>query len=330
MTEKEKTIIDIRDLSIQLFSNYLKNWFRAVEGINLSLKSNSKLAIVGESGCGKSITALSILKLINTDTAKISGTVEFNGKNLIDLDNKLLRKIRGNKITMIFQDPMSSLNPVIKIKKLMIEPLLIHTNCTKKKAIQIATHLLEQVKIKDPHNCLNSYPHELSGGMRQRVMIAIALSTKPDLIIADEPTTSLDVSVQKDILDMFEARLNSIGTSTIIISHDISLVSNFADYILVMYAGRVVESGKTSEVLSNPKHPYTLGLIQSTCNINDKPKSKFESIPGNPPRLDDLPKGCSFQLRCNRVSEICKYSLPKNIYPMKNHNISYKCFNPIS
>ena len=187
---------------------------------------------------------MSILKLINANTAKLSGIVKFNGENLIDLDNKLLGKIRGNRISMIFQDPMSSLNPVRKIKKLMIEPLLIHTNYSKKEALQISAHLLEQVKIKDPINCLNSYPHELSGGMRQRVMIAIALSTKPDLIIADEPTTSLDVSVQKDILEIFEDRLNSMGTSTIIISHDISLVSNFADYISVMYAGRIVETGK--------------------------------------------------------------------------------------
>ncbi len=330
MVLDEKTVIDISDLSIQLYSSHLNRWFKAVDGINLSVKNNSKLAIVGESGCGKSITAMSILKLINANTAKLSGIVKFNGENLIDLDNNLLGKIRGNRISMIFQDPMSSLNPVRKIKKLMIEPLLIHTNYSKKEALQISTHLLEQVKIKDPINCLNSYPHELSGGMRQRVMIAIALSTKPDLIIADEPTTSLDVSVQKDILEIFEDRLNSIGTSTIIISHDISLVSNFADYISVMYAGRIVETGKASEILSNPKHPYTLGLIQSTCKIDDRPKTRFQSIPGNPPKLDELPIGCSFQYRCSRVSEICKKSFPISSQQTSYHSTSYKCYNPIN
>ena len=308
--DNKEVVLKVKGLHTSLFNSTGKAWLKVVRNLNFTVKKNQLLAIVGESGCGKSVTALSILRLLDPDASQISGEVFINGKDVLSLNITELEKIRGRRVAMIFQDPMTSLNPVKRIGDLIIEAISLHSTISKSDARKEAIRLLDEVQIPSPKRCLMAYPHELSGGMRQRVMIAMALSMKPDLIIADEPTTALDVTVQAQVIKLFKERVKSHRTATILITHDIALVSGFADEILVMYAGRIVEYGPIERVLMKPAHPYTAGLLASLCTLESQPRDRLTSIPGNPPQPDNIPNGCAFHPRCLMAIKKCATEMP--------------------
>ncbi len=288
-------LLDIQDLKVSFHSR--NGEVRAVDGVNIQVEKGEVVGIVGESGSGKSVTAYSLLGLIPMPPGKIEGgKALFQGTDLLSLGKKELNSYRGAKISMIFQDPMTSLNPYLKVSTQMIEPLEIHENLSTKRALHRAIESLEQVGIPEAQKRIHSYPHEFSGGMRQRVMIAMALITKPDLLIADEPTTALDVTIQKQVLDVIRDLQKDTGTSVIFITHDLAVVHEMCDSVNVMYAGRVVESAPASELISNPLHAYTQGLYRSNPSNTAKGQD-LHTIPGLPPDLAKLPPGCSFRPR---------------------------------
>ncbi|WP_404454189.1 ABC transporter ATP-binding protein [Virgibacillus necropolis] len=278
---------------------------KAVDGVSFDVKPGETLGIVGESGSGKSITAMSILGLVPSPPGEIvNGEILFNGENLLHKSEKEMRQIRGKEIAMVFQDPMTSLNPVFTVEKQIIETLLAHEKMSKKQARERAIELLNLVGIPDPAKRLKNYPHEFSGGMRQRVMIAMALSCNPSLLIADEPTTALDVTIQAQILELFKKMQKELNMAIIMITHDLGVVSEVCDRVMVMYAGKPAEFTDTIKLFDNAKHPYTLGLMNSIPKITNK-KRKLEAIDGVPPDLRALPQGCSFAPRCKNVMKSC-------------------------
>ncbi len=288
----------------------LRTWFhtrdgvvRAVDGVSFSVDKGQTVGIVGESGSGKSVTCYSLLKLIPMPPGKIeSGRALFDGRDLLSLPEKDLRKIRGRRISMIFQDPMTSLNPYLKISTQLIEPLLLHhPDISKKEALQRAVDELTAVGIPEPEKRIHSYPHEFSGGMRQRVMIAMALITRPDLLIADEPTTALDVTVQRQVLDLIKTRQQELGTAVIFITHDLAVVSEVCDHVNVMYAGRIVESAPTRELFRQPLHAYTRALQRSIPALQTKGADLY-TIPGSPPDVSREIPGCAFAPRCETTT----------------------------
>lgn len=283
---------------------------KAVNGLDFSVKKGSTLGIVGESGSGKSVTMLSIVKLLGTNGKIKEGSIFFNGENLVDKKENYMQALRGNKIGMIFQDPMTSLNPVLNIGYQICESLIKHKKMSKEEAEKKAIELLREVGIPDPENRLKNYPHEFSGGMRQRVMIAIAISCRPQLLIADEPTTALDVTIQAQILDLMKKLQRELDTSIIIITHDLGVVADIADEIMVMYGGNMVERGKTRDIFFNPKHPYTKGLLNSVPDPDNLVKERLIPIDGQPPDLLNLPKGCPFSPRCPNAMKICLMKNP--------------------
>ena len=285
---------------------------RAVDGVSLSIYPQQTLAIVGESGCGKSVTALSILQLIPTppgqyDAGQIWWTHDPAGQqaNLLSLDDRQMRDVRGNQIAMIFQEPMTSLNPVYSIGDQILEAILLHQQADRRQAVQIATDSLDAVGIADPASRLKEYPHQLSGGMRQRVMIAMALACQPRLLLADEPTTALDVTIQAQILELLRDLQSQRGMSVMLITHDLGVVAENADVVAVMYAGRVVEYGSVNDVFADPLHPYTRGLFASMPVLGE-PKHRLVAIPGNVPNPADLPPGCPFHPRCADMNDDAK------------------------
>ncbi|MFK5921012.1 MAG: ABC transporter ATP-binding protein [Verrucomicrobiota bacterium] len=270
---------------------------RAVDGVSFKLERGETIGIVGESGSGKSVTCYSIMGLIPKPPGKIeSGSALFDGTDLLTCGEKKLRSIRGSRIGMIFQDPMTSLNPFLRISQQLIEPLLLHTDTNKSDALKAATHALGEVGIPDPESRIQSYPHEFSGGMRQRVMIAMALIAKPEVLIADEPTTALDVTVQAEILELIKEHQQKLGMAVIFITHDLAVISQVCDSIKVMYAGRIVEAAPTAELFRKPLHAYTRALLKSIPAIHDK-NSELYTIPGLPPNPTDLGPGCAFHPR---------------------------------
>jgi oligopeptide transport system ATP-binding protein len=280
---------------------------KAVRGVSFSVKKGEAVAIVGESGCGKSVTAKSIMKLLTAPPAEYKqGKILFHGQDLLTLPENEMKKIRGNKISMIFQDPMSSLNPTSRIGDQLIEGLVKHNRMSRAIALQHAVKLLERVGIPHAKSRLKHYPHEFSGGMRQRVMIAMALACDPELIIADEPTTALDVTIQAQILTLMKKLQKETNTSIILITHDLGVVAEVCDKVIVMYAGEVVESGSVEEIFRNPTHPYTKGLMKSVPRLDMDRSSRLYSIVGSPPDLLDPPKGCSFYPRCEYAMKVCK------------------------
>jgi oligopeptide transport system ATP-binding protein len=277
------------------------------------------LAIVGESGSGKSVTALSILRLLDDAGEINSGKILFEGVDLLTLDNKSIRSIRGDRIAMIFQEPMSSLNPVLTIGKQVAEPIWLHRKLSWKLATEQAAELLRRVAIPDAVDRLGDYPHQFSGGMRQRVMIAMALACEPKLIIADEPTTALDVTVQAQILSTLKHLTHQMSTSLILITHDLGVVARYADRVAVMYGGRVVETAPARELYNNPRHPYTKGLMASVPSLDGTPGERLKTIEGQPPDLANLPPGCSFAPRCPYVKDQCLSEKPELEHVAEKH-----------
>ncbi|HAN73929.1 MAG TPA: peptide ABC transporter ATP-binding protein [Planktothrix sp. UBA8407] len=297
-------LLEVKNLAVKFFT--LDGLVHAVNGISYQVYSGETLGIVGESGSGKSISVLSILGLIPSPPGKITqGEILFEGKNLLQFNSQQLQQIRGNEIAMIFQDPMTSLNPVLTIGKQLTESLQIHLKLTPEIAQKRAIQLLQQVGISNPEKRLKNYPHEFSGGMRQRVMIAMGLGCQPKLLIADEPTTALDVTVQAQVVELVKQLKNEQGMSVIWITHDLALLAGLADRILVMYAGQIVELATVYQLYKNPHHPYTIGLLESLPRLDQIRQEPLKAIQGNPPNLIDYPPGCPFAPRCRFAIEHC-------------------------
>jgi oligopeptide transport system ATP-binding protein len=293
---------------------------RAVDDISFQLKRGETLGIVGESGSGKSVTNLSIIRLVPNPPGKIvSGEVLFNGSDLLLLSNEAIRKIRGRRIAMIFQDPMTSLNPYMKISKQLMEMTQLHLGHSKAQAHDHAIRMLETVGIPDARSRAGSYPHEFSGGMRQRVMIAMALSCEPELLIADEPTTALDVTIQAQILELIRKLKRETGTSVILITHDLGVVAGMTDHVIVMYAGKIFEQARTAELFSTPGNPYTKGLLRSVPDPTAE-QGKLYQIPGLPPDMAHLKPGCPFAARCDYVQDICRREFPPFVKLNTDHH----------
>ena len=310
-------LLKMHGLTTQFFTK--KTPVTAVDKVNLEVHEKQTLAIVGESGCGKSVAALSIMGLIPKDQGKITnGTILFKGKDLTKFTKKEMTKIRGNRISMIFQEPMTSLNPVLTAGFQIMEVIRKHRNMDKKQALQEAIHMLSMVGIPEPESRMDAYPHQMSGGMRQRIMIAMALSCHPEIMIADEPTTALDVTIQAQILHLINNLKQEIGMAVILITHDLGVVAQTAQKVLVMYAGKIVEQAFVNELFTYPVHPYTLGLFASRPMIGSRNK-RLSPIPGIVPALDNLPGGCAFQDRCCKVKEICKTQPPPWKEVSKDH-----------
>lgn len=299
-----KHLLEIKDLKTRFYTD--EGVVQAVNGISYDMEEGEILGIVGESGCGKSVHALSIMRLIPDPPGEIdAGKIEFDGRDVLALDERDMRNIRGAEIAMIFQDPMTSLNPVLTIGFQIVEALTLHLRMAEKEAQKRAAALLTLVGIPDAEQRLNDYPHQFSGGMRQRAMIAMALSCNPMLLIADEPTTALDVTIQAQIVDLVKRLQKDFGMAVMWITHDLGVVAELAHKINVMYAGYVVERGDVRDIFKRTRHPYTIGLLGSLPRIDEAPGTKLRSIPGLPPDLIDLPKGCPFAIRCDYVADRC-------------------------
>jgi len=315
------TLLEVKDLRTQFFTQ--DGVVHAVNGISYTLDEGETLAIVGESGCGKSVGVLSLIRLIPQPPGKIvAGEVWFDGRDLLKLDEEDLRRVRGNRIAMIFQDPMTSLNPVLTIGQQVGEALQLHLGMSKQQARQRSIELLEMVGIPDASKRIDDYPHQFSGGMRQRVMIAMGLSCNPQILIADEPTTALDVTIQAQILDLVKRLKNEVGMAIIWITHDLGVVAGLAERVLVMYAGYIVEEAKVSDLYSDPRHPYTLGLLRSIPRLDKGRQAKLQPIDGLPPDLLDPPKGCPFAPRCTYRVDRCWEENPSLETVTRGHSVA--------
>lgn len=317
-------LLDIRQLETTFFTHV--GPVQAVRGVDLVVERGEAVGIVGESGCGKSVMSMSIMGLVANPGKIVGGEILFNGQDLAKMSDKELRKIRGNKIAMIFQDPMTSLNPVKKIGGQITEVLHLHQNISREDARKRAIELLRLVGIPSPESRLDQYPFEFSGGMRQRVMIAMSLACDPDLLIADEPTTALDVTIQAQILELMRDLRNKINSSIILITHDLGVVANLCDSIRVMYAGKIVEEGRTRDIFYEPRHPYTWGLLNSIPKINIEEKERLVPIDGQPPDLLKPPAGCAFAERCPHVMAICQQHQPPLIKAGQGHEHRAACW----
>lgn len=303
-----KNLLEVKNLKTHFYTE--DGAVPAVNGVDFSLKPGQTLGIVGESGCGKSITSMSIMRLIPTPPGKIvDGEIIFDDKNILELSEAEMRKIRGNDIAMIFQEPMTSLNPVFTIGSQIMEAIMLHQNMDKKAAREKCIEMLKLVGIPRADEVLDDYPHQFSGGMRQRAMIAMALSCNPKLLIADEPTTALDVTIQAQIIELMKELKEKLNTAIMLITHDLGVVAEMADHVIVMYAGRVVEEANVIDLFKDPKHPYTVGLMNSKPNLEGNAK-RLEVIPGSVPNPLAMPQGCSFHPRCSHAMEICKKEVP--------------------
>lgn len=285
---------------------------QSVRGVSFDLNKGECLAIVGESGCGKTVTSKAIMGLIQAPPGEVKkeSQIIFEGKDILKFNNKQWKEFRGNEISMIFQDPMTSLNPTMKVGRQIAESLMNHRKMTKAEAREQVIKMIKMVEIPNAESRINQYPHEFSGGMRQRVMIAIALACNPKILIADEPTTALDVTIQAQIIDLMKDLQNKLGTSIILITHDLGVVADIAQKIVVMYAGQIIERGLAEEIFSNPQHPYTISLLKSVPRLDSDEKQELVSIKGTPPDLIAPPKGCPFITRCKYCMEVCKDEVP--------------------
>lgn len=315
-------ILEVNNLNVS-FHTYAGE-VKAVRGISFNLNKGETLALVGESGCGKTVTAKSILRLLKPPFAEIKDTSEIlvNDENVLKMDKKRLNAYRGSEVSMIFQDPMTSLNPTMTVGRQIMESLEIHRNLNKKQAREEAINILKLVNIPNAEKRIDQFPHELSGGMRQRIMIAIAISCNPNILIADEPTTALDVTIQAQIIDLLTELKEKLNTAIILVTHDLGVVANFADKVQVMYAGEIVERGSKDEVFYSPKHPYTWALLQSVPRLETESKEELYSLKGTPPDLILDLKGCAFADRCQYCMEICKEEKPSVTEISNSHQVS--------
>ncbi|MBA2338919.1 MAG: ABC transporter ATP-binding protein [Pyrinomonadaceae bacterium] len=319
MSEENGTLLSVREL--RTYFETEDGTVKAVDGVSFELKRGETLGIVGESGSGKSVTNLSLLRLVPQPPGRIvSGEVLFNGEDIFALSEGEMRKIRGKRIAMIFQDPMTSLNPFMRISKQLMEITQLHLGHTRAQAYERAVEMLETVGMPDARTRARSYPHEFSGGMRQRVMIAMALSCEPELLIADEPTTALDVTIQAQILELIKELKRKTGTSVILITHDLGVVAGMTDHIIVMYAGKVFEQATTRELFACPGNPYTKGLLRSVPDPSHEEGTELYQIPGLPPDVARLPPGCPFAPRCERAEEICRREYPPFVQLNHDHH----------
>jgi oligopeptide/dipeptide ABC transporter ATP-binding protein len=322
---KNGLLLSIENLQTHFFTE--AGTVKAVDGVNLAIRKGETLGVVGESGCGKSVTALSILRLIPTPPGKIvGGSIHLEGRgDLLKLPEEEMRKVRGASISMIFQEPMTSLNPVFTVGDQIAEGIRLHQGLSKRESWNKAIEMLRVVRIPDPDRRVKEYPHQMSGGMRQRVMIAMALSCNPQLLIADEPTTALDVTIQAQILELLNQLKAELGMAVMLITHDLGVVADTAARVAVMYAGRVVEEAPVRELFGSPKHPYTQGLLNSIPRLEKaERRARLQAIPGMVPDLLDLPRGCKFQARCARVFEPCSGEEPPLKEIASNHRV--RCY----
>jgi oligopeptide transport system ATP-binding protein len=311
-------LLQVKDLRTHFYTE--EGLVKAVDGVTYDVQEGETLALVGESGCGKSISALSLLKLIPIPPGRIvSGEVLFEGEDLMKLNEDEIRKIRGNRISMVFQEPMTSLNPVLTIGKQMTEALELHLKLSREAATARAIQLLEMVGVAEAERRIDDYPHQFSGGMRQRVMIAMAMACNPKLLIADEPTTALDVTIQAQVLEVMARLSREFGTAVIIITHNLGVVARYADRVNVMYAGKIIEMSTAEKVYADPRHPYTLGLLRSVPRLDQVTDEKLIPIEGLPPDLGHLPPGCSFYSRCTFRIDKCKEEYPPLALVAENH-----------
>jgi oligopeptide/dipeptide ABC transporter ATP-binding protein len=311
-------LLEIEGLKTQFFTS--AGTVRAVDGVNYNVEAGETVAVVGESGCGKSVTALSIMRLVADPPGKIvEGQIRFNGIDLLSISEEEMRQIRGRDIGMVFQEPMTSLNPVLSIGRQLTETLETHFAMSREEADKRAIELLNLVGIAEPERRLAQYPHHFSGGMRQRVMIAMALACDPKLIIADEPTTALDVTIQAQILELMKNLTREMGVAMIIITHNLGVVARYADRVNVMYAGKIVESGTAKEIYHNPRHPYTLALLKSVPRIDLPRGAKLDPVDGQPPDLARLDDGCPFRPRCRFAQDGCANGLPPLTEVLEEH-----------
>ena len=317
-------VLEVKDLYVS-FHTYIGE-VKAVRGVSFDLEEGESLAIVGESGCGKSITAKSLMRLLKEPPAEIKkgSKIICDGKDVLSLNKKELQSFRGGTVSMVFQDPMTSLNPTMKIGKQIAEVLIIHKKMSKKEAMEEVIRLLKLVNIPNPETRINQYPFEFSGGMRQRIMIAMALACTPKVLIADEPTTALDVTIQAQIMDLMKDLQKKLNTAVILITHDLGVVAEFAQKVQVMYAGIIVEKGTVDEIFYEAKHPYTWALLKSMPSLDIENKSELYSISGTPPDLLKPPVGCPFAARCDYAMEICKEQMPEDTVLSETH--STKCW----
>ena len=295
-------LLEVNDLHTSFFTP--AGEVKAVNGVSFFLDHGKVLGIVGESGSGKSVTAYSIMQILEKTGKIVSGSIKFDGQELVDTGEKVMKTIRGNKISIIFQDPMTSLNPTYTIGKQLMEAIMLHTPRNRKQARERAIEMLRLVNINEPEKRMNQYPFEFSGGMRQRIMIAMALACEPDILIADEPTTALDVTIQAQILELMQSLQKELGMAIIMITHDLGVVAQMCDEVIVMYAGSICEQGTADEIFYNPKHEYTKGLMRSIPTV-DNDGEKLQPIAGTPIDLLNMPKGCPFAPRCNAAMKIC-------------------------
>lgn len=321
-----KPILEVADLRTYFYTR--DGVVRSVDGVSFSVSEGETLAIVGESGCGKSVTSLSILRLIASPPGKIvSGSIRFHGEDLLGFSDEQMRDIRGDKISMIFQEPMTSLNPVLTIGRQIGEVLELHRDCTKEEARSRILELLKMVNIPEPESRIDEYPHQLSGGMRQRIMIAMALACDPEILIADEPTTALDVTIQAQILNLMRELRDRTRAAIILITHDLGVVAEMAQRVVVMYAGRKVEEASVMDLFENPMHPYTLGLLNSMPRLDDAASKRLVEIPGMVPSMRTEILGCAFAPRCSSATERCSQESPV----LKDYGDQHwvACWNPV-
>ncbi len=302
-------LMEVRDLRTHFFTE--SGVVKAVDGVSFELEAGETLGLVGESGCGKSVSALSVMRLIPDPPGKIvDGEIIFEGQDILKLGMDNMRRIRGAKISMVFQEPMTSLNPVLTVERQITETVQLHKGASREAARRESIDLLFKVGIPDPEHRIKQYPHQFSGGMRQRVMIAMAISCNPRLIIADEPTTALDVTIQAQILELMKSLTTEFGVALIVITHNLGVVARYADRVNIMYAGKIIERGEAREIYSNPRHPYTVGLLKSVPRLDRPRREKLEPIEGQPPDLANLPPGCAFRARCRWVIDKCATDAP--------------------
>jgi oligopeptide transport system ATP-binding protein len=322
-------ILEVKGLHVS-FRTYAGE-VKAVRGVDFEVYKGEAIAIVGESGCGKSVTAQTVMRLLQEPPAQIKqGSIIFDGENILKKSEKEMQHIRGNKIGMIFQDPMTSLNPTAKIGSQIAEGLMKHGKLSKSKALKRSKEILELVAMAEPQKRLGQYPHELSGGMRQRAMIAIALSSQPELLIADEPTTALDVTIQAQIIELMKGLQSKLGTSIILITHDLGVVAQMCSRIVVMYAGIIIETGSLDQIFYETRHPYTMGLLNSVPRLNMSRKEPLHPIVGTPPDLFNPPSGCPFYARCNYAMKVCKDNNPELKEVGDNHYAACWLHHPMA